>query len=1410
MKIFRIGKEGKNESERKESKKSINMEIKQFDEKAYLEANQDVKEAIDAGQFKDAKHHLESFGLEEIREGKRRFHKNYAPYSEGEYLTIFPEVAKMIEEGEYSDVFEHFCKIGYSQITSSEIGVSDTEEDVPKLQKPIMNEDEKLLIEPYFDAEWYRSTFNVYGIDSIDHFLLYGTFKGKNPNPEFDIEWYINEYEDIRNSKINPFVHYIQAGKEEGRFQNSREKEMYHSKEVIEPYFDKEWYKNTFNVHDIHPIDHFLLYGSSEGKNPNLEFDMQWYLNEYSDVGESGLNPFVHYVQFGKNEKRFQSRKEKDKYILTQEIKKYFGNNDTLETFDINHYTPQEHKKKFFDYLYSDKRGNLEEVSIPKSTKLLSLDIWDTILRRKCHPDEIKLSAARYLYINYFRMLKPAYRDVNTLYNLRKKSEDLSSLTDDYEFRYEEAVDMWIVEVFEAGAQSNSLMQIKDELLDHEFKAESRSTEKDASMDAFLRKSKIKNIIFASDFYMPNTFMQKLLRKNGVIHHFTKGYVSCDLVKNKRSGKMYEHILKEFQLKPQDLFHIGDNKHADVDIPSKLGIGTFHYKDDHENALHKWFENAFYEKLGNESLLHGKRIFALCDILSKSEDFNSKERIGAKLAPIAIGYTLHIIEEAKRLGVDTVYFFTREGIFLKELYDLITEADPYYSQYPKSELLEVSRLATFAPSLESVTVENLMRLWSQYSVQSPRAFCASLNIDNAESKKLFKKYGFKYSQEIRHPWENEKFVKLIESDEFQDIVKKYIDIQRKNIKKYFEQKGLNSGQSVSMIVDLGWRGTIQDNVSMLVDEHIYGCYLGLFTYLNRQEKVSKSGWLFDNNTKENDWNLHEVGPIEMLFNALGGSTTGYKVENGKVIAVKKEEKAEDDVFVKYTSQFQGGIKKTIPDIIEYVAVHGLDSSDLRDISRKIAHQLLTNPPSKIAEAFFELTHNETFGTGIYQKMDIDRDFIKNLKSRKGSDLHHYISRHLESIRWKEGYLNIKKVQKDVQKIKSDLTNSPLEFHSKILLKEKKLDFKVAVYAPAPIAGSGGHRTLFNLARKFVVAGCDTYCFLEEEGAGIDVAYGYLGDKKARVLVGWPEDVQLDMAVATIAHSSKLVASLKRVKHKAYLLQDFEAWFNPLGDVYTINENSYTFGNLHFTVGNFLTHMLHHQYDAEAVPAGLGIDTSVYFDKGDERENAISFLYQPEKFRRNPQMAIEALRIVKKKNPDIKIYVYGSDADIYLDFEAENLGLIHDITQLNDLYNRCKVGLCISMTNPSRIPFEFMAAGVVAVDIYRYNNLIDYPTGTIKLAYQSAESIAKAILQVFENEKEYEERKEAGIRFASTRTLDWEMDTFVNNALKVMNDMPIDSFNVECDYDEEPVIAKKDDRKEVKAFCNWQGKMGKKQ
>ena len=83
------------------------------------------------------------------------------------------------------------------------------------------------------------------------------------------------------------------------------------------------------------------------------------------------------------------------------------------------------------------------------------------------------------------------------------------------------------------------------------------------------------------------------------------------------------------------------------------------------------------------------------------------------------------------------------------------------------------------------------------------------------------------------------------------------------------------------------------------------------------------------------------------------------------------------------------------------------------------------------------------------------------------------------------------------------------------------------------------------------------------------------------------------------------------------------------------------------------------------------------------------------------LGIEALGIVKFLRPDVKIYLYGSNIKGNVWFEHENLGII-PLEKCNALYNKCEVGLCISSSNPSRIPFEMMAAGLPVVDLIHGN------------------------------------------------------------------------------------------------------------
>ena len=90
-----------------------------------------------------------------------------------------------------------------------------------------------------------------------------------------------------------------------------------------------------------------------------------------------------------------------------------------------------------------------------------------------------------------------------------------------------------------------------------------------------------------------------------------------------------------------------------------------------------------------------------------------------------------------------------------------------------------------------------------------------------------------------------------------------------------------------------------------------------------------------------------------------------------------------------------------------------------------------------------------------------------------------------------------------------------------------------------------------------------------------------------------------------------------------------------------------------------------------------------------------------------------------------------------DFECQNLNII-PIEKCNELYNRCKVGVCMSASNPSRIPFEMMAAGLPVVEMYKENNIYDMPDGGVLLARTTPEAIASAIIYLVDHRRRKEE------------------------------------------------------------------------
>ncbi|ADJ27856.1 glycosyltransferase family 4 protein [Nitrosococcus watsonii] len=338
---------------------------------------------------------------------------------------------------------------------------------------------------------------------------------------------------------------------------------------------------------------------------------------------------------------------------------------------------------------------------------------------------------------------------------------------------------------------------------------------------------------------------------------------------------------------------------------------------------------------------------------------------------------------------------------------------------------------------------------------------------------------------------------------------------------------------------------------------------------------------------------------------------------------------------------------------------------------------------------------------------------------------------------------------------------------------------IAWLIPSLLEGSGGHRTFLQHADYLQQQGhrCSLYLENPEQFSGpnlrkrIKRMFGY---DFREVHSGWSNIRPAELVFATIWYSAKVVRDLPFPCVKAYFVQDFEAQFNSMGDGYLMAENSYRYGLYPVTIGRWLPALLERQFGVAASHFDFCADLEKYRPLSRvRRERAICFIYQPDKPRRCVELGLEALGLVKHWMPEVRIYLYGSKSSARAWFEHENLGLL-SLEDCNRLYNRCAVGLCLSSTNPSRVPFEMMAAGLPVVEMYRDNTLYDFPEEAVLLCEPTPESLAQGMKIILASSKRAEAMSQAGIDYMANRPLEYGLAQFhatVSSLLKGTEPFP---------------------------------------
>ena len=223
-----------------------------------------------------------------------------------------------------------------------------------------------------------------------------------------------------------------------------------------------------------------------------------------------------------------------------------------------------------------------------------------------------------------------------------------------------------------------------------------------------------------------------------------------------------------------------------------------------------------------------------------------------------------------------------------------------------------------------------------------------------------------------------------------------------------------------------------------------------------------------------------------------------------------------------------------------------------------------------------------------------------------------------------------------------------------------------------------------------------------------------------------------MAIATAWNTAEYVA-MQQTLTKIYFIQDFEPWFYPMGEDYLRAEQSYRLGLMPITIGRWLSMKVSKYYSGPVPYCDFGVDTSLYAH-GDCRRDpkTVCAIFQPSKDRRLSSMLLEAIHLACRFDKSLNFKLFGCESRLNIDkSRVEQLGVL-TISECAELYASCSVGISLSASNPSRLPFEMLASGLSVVEILGQNTEYDFNYGGMHFAQPSAEGIASALLYALDN------------------------------------------------------------------------------
>lgn len=631
------------------------------------------------------------------------------------------------------------------------------------------------------------------------------------------------------------------------------------------------------------------------------------------------------------------------------------------------------------------RKGTVAELVEAAEPDLVTVDVWDTLVVRDRPADAAKLATARRMLLRPDVATSHPELGVFEAMAIRVGVESALAAADPMqEYLLDEVVAVTLAEL--GGIADESSVAA---LVDAEVRDEIEWTRARPDVAALATQPRI---AIASDFYMDSDQLRRIVTAAAPAWSGIDIYVSVERGCSKRlGGGLLELIRRDTSTPAAKHLHVGDNVHSDVSVQLKAGGAAIQVLPQSRFPAPGEFGPDDLS-VCDDALRRGLAEF---DADHPTED---QHRIaGRHTSPLAVALVAAGLEKAYRTGVDRVHYVSREGIFLAAVHEAVEPLlRPPGAQSVQAIHLALSRRATFGASLQAPYRFSLQRMWSMYAKQSPRAMLVSIGVDPLDFSEELAAAGLQLDELVNDARRDKRVERFLSDLAVDKKITTHVERARSLLKEYV--LGTSVMTEPFVVADVGWRGTIQDNlVRALGITSSYGVYFGLFPFLNAQPLGStKVGVAFDGNLGEAFSFADPPAVLERPWTPDVPSTIGFEEVAGRVEPLFDKEAGHVSPGIE---QFQRGTLEVAPAVAVWMTGFGLTTAALRPQIARWAHELWQNPPAGVADIWFSSDHDDSFGALNHS------DFGKTRPGHEWltGDLYRRIEQGMAESGWASGY-----------------------------------------------------------------------------------------------------------------------------------------------------------------------------------------------------------------------------------------------------------------------------------------------------------------------------------------------------------------------------------------------------------------------